>query len=134
MSTLPDFQKDVEGQCYGGAFWSPAEYRIRIVQITPGDRFQMTVELGDGTKVGETTLSDAEADGIIRMGSTDHSLSGYEDDWKIPAGMDRVIEWTLQTDINHTVRLDENVISEIGAWFGFALGFEVWDGGEEWEF
>jgi hypothetical protein len=79
-------------------------------------------------------LTDEEVEGLQRVASTDHGLGAFDDDWKIPAGMDRTIEWTLQTDIDHTVRLDTTDIDEIAAWFRFATGEEVWDGGEDWEF
>jgi hypothetical protein len=136
MSTLPAFEKDVQGQYYGGAFWDDDDYRIKIVTTDgTGEKFLMTVETSDGTEVSQIEFGAAEADGIARMASTDHGLGGYEDDWTIPMGMGRTLTWTLPMDNDsHTVVVHEDVIDEIADWLEYATGEKTWDGGEVWEF
>jgi len=133
MSTLPAFSKDIRGEYFGGAFWDSDDYRVHIVALDgTGTQFLLTVETSDGGEVGQTELSRDEVDGILKMASTDHDISGYEDDWTFPAGMVRVLTWTLQTDINHTVVLNEADIDEVAAWFRYAIGEDEWTGGSEW--
>jgi len=134
MSTLPAFAKDVSGQCYGGAFWDSADYRVRIKEVQ--HVYHLTVENSSGHRVGEMVIDDGIADGIARMASTDHGLSGYEDDWTIPPGMERVLTWVLpMNDETHSVVLNEAVIDEIAAWLEYATGEETYDGDpENWEY
>lgn len=131
---VPPLSKDVTGQCYGGAFWSEADYRVTMAR-GEGGSISLNVEDSGGALVARTLFFDEELiEGIDKVAHTDHGLSGYEDDWKIPAGMGRVLTWTLQTDINHEVVLNEADIDEVAAWLEYAIGEKVWDGGEDWEF
>lgn len=135
MSTLPAFSKDVPGQYFGGAFWDNDDYRVRIETLdATGEKFLLTVETSDGTVIGQSELSREEADGIQKMGTTMHDIDVYEDDWKFPKGMSRVLTWTLPTDSDHTVVLNEGDISEMAVWFDYAMTDKVWDGGEDWEY
>jgi hypothetical protein len=132
---VPDFQMDVAGEYGGNAYPESHGLRIGITVLGTGEDFGLTVETEGGDVVGSMTISLDEADGIIRMGTTDHSLSGYEDDWKIPGGMERTIEWVLPTDMNYTVILNANQIDEVAEWFSYATGEKTWDWaeqGEEW--
>jgi len=135
-STLPAFSKDVTGQTYGGAFWDSTEFRIKIrTLIGDHERFLMTVETSEGTEVNQTFITLAEADGIDRMATTDHGLSGYEDDWAIPMGMRRTLSWDLPVDEGHLVTLEQDAIDEIAAWLRYATGEETYDGDtENWEY
>jgi hypothetical protein len=132
---VPDFQMDVRGEYQGNAYPETAEYRVRIVQDRT-DQMVMSVEDSGGHLVGSPLdLDEALIDGIRSMASTDHSLSAYEDDWDIPAGMDRHLTWLLQTDLDHCVVLDESRIDHIVDWLDYADGTKTWDWaeqGEEW--
>jgi len=134
MSTpLPSLSMDVTGHYVGDAYPHEADYRVRLKEQQ--HVYHLIVEDSGGFRVGEMVLDEALVDGIQRMASTDHSLSGYEDDWKIPDGMGRTLVWTLPTKgTDHYVELDDGQIDEVAAWLRFATGEEVWDGGEEWEF
>jgi hypothetical protein len=92
------------------------------------------VETSDGTEISQTEISAEEADGILRMATTDHDIGVYEDDWTFPSGMSRVLTWTLPTNSDHTVVLNEADISEIGAWLEYATTDKEWVGGENWEY
>ena len=130
---VPNLKMDVTGEYSGNAYPEEAEYRIVIEFHDHDEGWLMEVEHASGAKVGGTALTPEIVDGIVSMAQIDHGLGGYEDDWEIPAGMDRHIEWVLQTDMPHYVRLDESQIDEIAAWLRFATGAEEWTGGSEWE-
>ena len=133
-TALPNLQMDLEGKYNGGQYWNPAEYRVTMTVLGTREDFGLTVEDSAGHVVGSTIIGSGEADGIICMASTDHTLSGYSDDWKLPDGLDRQISWVLQTDMDHEVVLDESQIDEVAAWLRYATGEETWDGGEDWEY
>jgi hypothetical protein len=134
-TALPNLQMDLEGKYNGGQYWNPAEYRVQMaVEDDVEKPVVLWVEDTAGNRVGQAWFGPEEIDGIICMASTDHTLSGYSDDWKLPDGLDRQISWVLQTDMDHEVVLDESQIDEIAAWLRFATGEETWDGGEDWEY
>lgn len=131
MSTLPDFELDVTGEYTGNAYPETDEYRVRIEQTSDGTEFRLWVEDTSGSVVGESKFGEDEADGIFKVAETDHSLDAYGDDWTIPSGIERTVEWTLPTDGDHWVRLDSGGIDAIAQWLRFALGFETYDGPED---
>lgn len=133
VTKVPDLSMDVRGEYSGNAYPEQKEYRISMTVLDSGD-FRLVVEDAAGGIVGSMTMDDEVAEGIDRMATTDHGLGAYEDDWKLPAGMDRALEWTLQTDMEHEVRLDQTGIDEIAAWLRYATGEMDWDGGEDWEY
>jgi hypothetical protein len=133
--SLPDFSMDVVGEYTGNAYPEQTEYRIHMAQETDPDKpVVLWVEHSSGARVGQTWFSPADIDGITSMASIDHSLSGYEDDWSLPSGMDRQLIWTLQTDLPHYVRLDAGNINEIAVWLGYATGENEWTGSDTWEY
>lgn len=132
MTTLPDFQKDVTGEYSGNAYPETHEYRIRMVQINDGTEFVLTVETSSGDEINVVPLTEEDADGIFKVAETSHSLDVYEDDWKIPEGIERSVHWDL-SDAENFIRLDADGIDEVASWLEYALGLKVWDGGEEWE-
>ena len=132
---LPAFQMDVTGEYLGNAYPEQQEYRVRITALE-GERFQLTVEDASGTVVGggEEFGFDV-AEGIQKVASTDHGLSFYEDDWKLPAGMDRMITWTLPTFTDVHVELNESQIDQVSHWLNYALGEDVYEGNPDvWEY
>jgi len=132
---LPAFQMDVTGQCYGGAFWSEADYRVCMaVEDSTETPVVFWVEDSAGTRLTQHWFSPEEIEGITWMSNTNHSLDGYEDDWSLPVGMDRILIWDLPTDDDNNVRLDDAQITEVAAWLRFAIGEETYTGGPEWEF
>jgi len=134
MSTtaLPRLEMDVLGSYEGNAYPEQAEYRI---VMTRDDSISFDVEDSSGSPVAPTlVLTEELADGIICMAGTDHSLSGYEDDWALPAGLDRQISWTLQTNLDVSIVLRSDHLDEIAAWLRYAIGEDVWDGDDEWEY
>jgi hypothetical protein len=134
MSTLPDFQMDVTGEYQGNAYPESAEYRIVMLRHTTGS-IMFCVENSSGSDIGQPlVLDDGLIEGITWMANTNHDLGGYQDDWDIPAGMDRQLVWTLQTDIDHYVQLTEDQIDQVAAWLRFATGEDEWTGGEVWEY
>ena len=131
---VPPFQMDAAGEYTGDAYPRPEEYRIHMVEETGTDNMLLSVEDHAGNEVIETlTITPELADGIIGMAQIDHGLGGYEDDWKIPAGMDRTITWTLGDNATY-LALSKGHIDEIASWLRFATGEEEWDGGDEWEY
>jgi hypothetical protein len=53
----------------------------------------------------------------------------------LPEGMNRVLVWTLPTEEDHWVRLDEDQIQQVAAWLAYATGEETYDGDpENWEY
>lgn len=133
MSTLPDFSLDVTGEYQGNAYPEPAEYRISISILGTGVDYGLVVENSSGGVVNSIILTEEDADGIEKVATTMHGLEVYEDDWKIPAGIDRTVYWDLG-DTENFVRLDESGIAQVNAWLRYALGFEEWTGGDEWVF
>jgi hypothetical protein len=131
-STLPDLSMDVTGEYQGNAYPETHEYRITMTR--EDDQFLMDIEDTTGMSLGTTAFSAEEVDGITEMAMRDHSLSGYEDDWTIPEGMNREIVWTLPTDGDHWIQLKEGEIDEVAAWLRYATGEDEWTGGSEWEF
>jgi len=137
MSTLPKFEKDVTGEYSGNAYPEQAEYRVYIEQTGDGTKFQMWTEDSCGSVVGMYVFDDLIAeDGIIAMATTNHGLDGYEDDWHLPDGMYRTLQWlvpTLPFDVD--IRLSEDDIDSIAGWLNYALGHAEYDGPEDaWEF
>jgi hypothetical protein len=130
VSTLPDLQMDVTGEYQGNAYPETHEYRITMKR--DDDQFLMDIEDTIGMSLGTTAFSAEEVDGITEMAMRDHSLSGYEDDWTIPEGMERVITWVLPTDADHYIVLNESQIDEVAAWLRHATGEDTWTGGEDW--
>ena len=134
MNALPDFQMDVRGEYQGNPFPEPAEYRVIMAQ-DPVDGIQFLVQDSGGFTVAQPlALDDGLIEGITWMANTNHDLGGYQDDWSLPAGMDRQLVWTLQTDLDHYVQLTEDQIDQVAAWLRFATGEDEWTGGEDWEF
>lgn len=135
VHSLPEFKMDVRGEYSANAYPEEAEYRVHMAQEDDDAEHPVVlwVESSSGERVGQAWFSEAEIDGITSMATVDHGLGGYEDDWLLPAGMDRQIVWTLQTDLPHYVRLDSSQIDEVAAWLRFATGDEEWTGGDEWE-
>jgi hypothetical protein len=138
VTALPHLEMDVPGEYSGNAYPERHEYRIKMVVApdSPADepRFLLDVQDHNGSDVGQQEFGPEEAEGIIKMASTDQDIGGYEDDWKFPAGMLRALTWTLQTDMDHEVVLNESHVDEVAAWLRYATGEETWDGGDSWEF
>jgi hypothetical protein len=134
MTTLPDLQMDVTGRYNGGAYWNAAEYRVLAREADDTGTYAVVVEDTSGSIVGEQVLSAEQSRDLIDVASRDHSLSGFDDDWDLPAGIERRIEWVLQTNMDHEIVLTSDQIDEVAMWLRFATGEEVWDGGDEWEF
>jgi hypothetical protein len=137
MSTLPNFQKDVLGTSSSNAYPEYPEYRVCIEQIGDGTKFQMWAEDTSGNIIGEYTFDEEVAeDGIIAMAQINHGLDGYEDDWHLPDGMYRTIQWALPgLPVDVDIRLGEPDIDEVAAWLRFALGLDEYTGDpENWEF
>ena len=132
MSTVPNLQMDVVGEYLANAYSETRDYRIHLKPHQHG--YRLMVEDSGGGIIWMSFLTDEDVDGLQRMASTDHSLSGYEDDWKIPEGMERVLTWVVLDDNTHFVRLNSGQIDEVAEWFEYATGEKVWDGGDEWEF
>lgn len=133
--SLPDMELDVVGVQSGGAYEIPTEYRVRLSTDVPDDSaFRMVVHTSDGALVGVDLFSDGVAEAVTDMAHHDHSLSGFADDWDIPKGMDRHIEWNLPIEPPHHVRLDSHHIDEIAAWLEYAVGEKEWVDGEEWSY
>jgi hypothetical protein len=132
---VPDFRMDVLGEYQGNAYPERAEYRV-VIAPNPAGTLTFLVEDSGGYKVAQPLeLTEELIDGIRTMASTDHSLAAYEDDWELPAGMDRHITWMLQTDLEHLVVLDESRIDHVVEWLDYADGTKTWDWdemGEEW--
>jgi hypothetical protein len=131
--TLPEFRMDVVGEYQGNAYPEPREYRVTM---TREDSLQFFVEDAGGYIVSEPlTLDDDLVEGITWMAHTEHGLSGYEDDWRIPSGMNRVLTWVLPTQADHYVRLDESQIEQVAAWLDYATGESTYEGDpENWEY
>jgi hypothetical protein len=130
---LPDLQIDITGEYYGNAYPENREFRVRLT-VDPSDAVVLHLEDSNGYPVVDAiTISEEEADGIQKVATTSHSLDVYEDDWKIPVGIERTVCWTLG-DAEVSVRLDESKIDEIATWLRFAVGDEEYTGGEVWEF
>jgi hypothetical protein len=141
MSTpLPAFQMDVTGEYGGNAYPEQVECRVHMAQsgeIGPESAEHpvvLWVEDSSGDRLGQMWFSPEEIEGILWMALTNHGLDGYEDDWSLPVGMDRRLVWTLPTDNDHFVQIDETQIDEMAAWLRFATGEDEWTGGDEWEF
>jgi hypothetical protein len=102
----------------------------------PGESFYLRIEDSGGAEVGEYIFDADVADGIICMASTDHDLTGYEDDWSLPTGMIRTLAWDLPTaDQDVEVRLSQDRIDLIAQWLRYATGVETYTGNPyEWEF
>jgi hypothetical protein len=134
---VPDLTMEVVGEFGGDAYPRQYEYEVRLAH-DPADGVQMLVTDSGGAPIAQPlVLDDATIDGIISMSSIDHDLSGYEDDWTLPVGMQRVLTWMLQTDMDHTVELDASQIDQIAEWLTYATGEKTWnwdEQGEEWVF
>lgn len=122
--------RDLEGKTYGGAYWSDADFRVRLDGQQPDGPYTLSVEDSAGSVIEMTTIKAHQADALIsevkRSAGTD----------KVPVvglGVERRLIWVLG-DHSNTVELRENEIDEITTWLTYALGFETWDGGEDWEF
>jgi len=134
MSVLPDFQMSVAGEYYGNPYPQAADYLVRIVQINDGTEFVLTVENSSGGEVNVMPLTEADADGIFKVAATDHSLSGYEDDWKIPPGIERSVRWDLG-DGDNFVQLAGGEIDEVATWLRYALAIDEYTGpSDSWEY
>lgn len=130
--TLPRFQKDLVGTYDGSIYSMPTELRVLLAEDPHG--FRLTVETGIGVEVGNQALTMVEAEGIIKMASTDHDIGVYEDDWTFPVGMRRVLTWTLETDSNYHLVLNEADIDEVATWLRYATGEEQYEGDPDiWE-
>jgi hypothetical protein len=128
MSTLPEFTKDVEGRCYGGAYWGPADYRIRMHPMGD-DAFRIIVEMSDGTAVVMQEFTDEQADRLMSLVGTSEDA----DDEGL--GLSRELHWHLGDTHTHAVDLDMGILEEMRAWFEFAFGIETYDGPEDrWEY
>ena len=134
MSTLPPFQMGVTGEYSGNSYPEQREYRVTMTQ-DPTDGIQLNVEDTGGFPVAEPLHITPELiDGITWMALTNHSLDGYEDDWTLPAGMDRVMTWDLQTHADVYISLSEPEIGEIAEWLRYASGEDEYNGNpDEWE-
>jgi hypothetical protein len=128
--TLPDFTKDVQGRYFGGAYWNEADYRIGITDDTAGgtQAFVLTVESNTGFEVSKHEFTDTQADRLIALVNTDDAA----DDEGL--GLSRELHWRVGDDTNE-VDLDVNVLDEVAAWLGYALGIETYEGSpDEWEY
>ena len=124
---VPDFVMDVAGEYTGNAYPEQREYRITMAH-DPTDGAQLLVTDSSGAPVMKPLmLDDGLIDGIISIAGIDHSLSGYEDDWTLPDGLDRQLSWTLQTDLDCDIRLTEVQIAEISDWLGYVNGEKTWN-------
>jgi hypothetical protein len=134
---VPPLQMDVVGEYTGNPYPEQYEYRVHMAQETGPDHVEkpvvLWIENSSGGRVGQAWFSPEEIDGIRSMSQIDHGLGGYDDDWTIPVGMDRQLTWTMPTEMDHTIRIDESQIDEIAQWLTFVLGEEEWTGGDEWE-
>jgi hypothetical protein len=131
--TVPPLQMDVTGEYQGNAYPEAQELRIHMTILGTGEDFGLVVEDNAGGVINSVTISEAEADGIQKVASTEHSLAVYEDDWKMPPGIERTVQWDLGSGDTYLV-LSSGHIDEIAAWLRFATGEEEWDGGEVWEY
>jgi len=132
---VPDFVLDVGGEYGGNAYPEQVALRVGITVLGTKEDYGLTVETTGGDVVGSMTISRTEADGIMSMARIDHDLSGYEDDWAIPTGMIRTLQWVLPTDVDYEVVLTANQIDEVADWLDYATGTLTWDWaeqGEEW--
>lgn len=124
---VPDFVLQLKGEYQGNAYPEQREYEVRLAH-DPEDGVQMLVTDSGGAPVAKPlTITEELADGIISMGQTNHDLDGYQDDWTLPTGMGRSLTWTLQTDMDHYVVLNEDRIAEIADWLLFTNGEKTWD-------
>jgi hypothetical protein len=124
---VPDFVMDVGGEYGGNAYPEAREYRVKMVQ-SPTNGIVMGVSDSSDNMVGvPLVITEELADGIMRMASTDHTLSGYEDDWKLPDGMERTVSWMLDTDADVMIVLNEDQIEEVGTWLRYATGNDYWN-------
>lgn len=131
---VPPFQMDVVGEYTGNAYPRTEEYRVHMIEEVGTDNCLLSIEDNAGNEVIDTlTITPELADGIISMSQIDHGLGGYEDDWTLPPGMDRRINWDLGSG-DTFISLSSGHITEIAAWLRFATGEEDWDGGDEWEY
>jgi hypothetical protein len=133
---VPDLSMDVTGEYQGNAYPEQREYRVTLAH-DPGDGIQMLVTDSGGAPVAKPLLVTPElAEGVISMADIDHDLSAYDDDWTLPSGMMRSLSWTLQTDMDCEITLDQGQINTIAEWLRYATGERDWDWttqGEEYE-
>jgi hypothetical protein len=129
--TVPPFEMDVAGEYQGNAYPEQREYRIHMIESAYG--ISMGVEDSSGHEVGTQDFSVMQAEGIIQMAHTDHSIDAYGD-VNVPSGFGREIAWVLDTaDADVYIRLSEDQISEIADWLEYATGEAEWTGGDSWE-
>jgi hypothetical protein len=130
---MPDLQMDVTGTYIGNPFPEQEDYRILLQPYL--HEFALTVESTSGTVLGDMTITKELADGIIGMAGIDHGLDGYQDDWVLPTGLDRVMTWTIPAGSDNWIRLDEAQIDEIADWLRCATGEVEYTGDpERWEY
>lgn len=135
MTTLPDLQMDLTGRYNGGAYWNEAEYRVIAREADDIGTYAIVVEDTAGNVVGEQVLSAEQTADLIDVASRDHSLSGFDDDWDLPRGIERRIEWVLQTNMDHEIVLTSDQIDEVAMWLRYATGVAEYDGNpDEWEY
>src|SRR3954463_5179378 len=133
---VPDLEMTVTGSYEGNSSPAPVEYLVSLTVLGTGEDFGLVVRPTAGTVVDPDTLDVAAAEGVIRMASTDHGLSGYEDDWTIPRGMDRALTWNVGSG-HDVVMLTEGQINEVAQWLRFATGEDTWDWaehGKDWSY
>jgi hypothetical protein len=125
---VPPFQMTVAGEYQGNAYPEQREYVVHMIE-GDDETILLSVEDAAGNEVNRLTFSHSEAHGVLRMASTDHSLSGYEDE--IPTGVERHLTWDLGSGEVYLV-LSDGEIDETAAWLSFALGESEWIDGDEW--
>jgi len=136
MSRLPAFEMDVTGEYSGNAYPEQHEYRVKIVTLDgTGEKFLLDVQDHNGSDVGQYEFDFEIAEGIQKMAMTMHDINVYEDDWKFPAGMSRVLTWHLPLDYENYVVLNEDDLAQISDWLDYAMpDGKDYDGPEDqWE-
>lgn len=126
---LPPLERQVTGQQYGGQYTSDHEYELRLELITPAEGALASVQLLDtsGFERYRQNLTREEAVTFVRaVGAGTTEPVGVQD-------LSRDLTWSLSGERDFVVVRDSE-LDEIAAWLGYALGQDVWDGGDEWEY
>lgn len=123
---LPEFRQDIQGKCYGGAYWNDADYRVRMSRTSP-TMFLLTLETDDGIPVDEHEFSTDTAQEFT------HIAGKYRTSAEVMNGMPLTTELHLRMGNNRNEADLGDILDDMCTWLGYALGYAEWDGGEEWE-
>jgi len=126
VSSVPDAYIDVAGETYGGAYWTPAEYRLVLSAV---DSHTWTVEVltSSDAHVTSLTLHGQHATELVKV------INAPKPEWEVP-GLETITRWDLGDDVDNTV-LVVSELDEISAWLTYFLGIETWDPADDtWEF